>query len=51
MKLHAKNIALMAGAKGDEIPKIASLLLKDEKYRVDVAKHHLKSIRGEKAHE
>ena len=45
MSLHAKNIAVMAGAKGDEIDKVADQLVKEGKVRLDRAKEILESIR------
>jgi hydroxymethylglutaryl-CoA reductase len=38
MSLHAKNIAVMAGAQGDDIEKIAEQLVKDGKVKLDYAK-------------
>ncbi len=45
MSLHARNIAIMAGAKGDEIEKVAEILAKEGKVRVDRAKEILEKIR------
>ena len=45
MKLHAKNIAVMAGAKGKEIDKIAEQMIKEEKIKIDRAKEILKEIK------
>jgi len=45
MSLHAKNIAVMAGAKGDEIDKIANQIIKEGKIRLDHAEEILKKIR------
>ena len=45
MNLHAKNIAVMAGAKGDEIDKVANQLVKEEKVKLDRAKEILEQIR------
>jgi len=45
MSLHAKNIAVMAGAKGDEIDKVAELLVKEGKIKLDRAEEVLKEIR------
>ncbi len=45
MSLHAKNIAVMAGAKGDEIDKVANQLVKEEKVKLDRAKEILEKIR------
>jgi hydroxymethylglutaryl-CoA reductase len=46
MSLHAKNIAVMAGAQGDEIEKLAELLVNDGKVKLDHAKELLEKIRG-----
>ena len=45
MSLHAKNIAVMAGAQGDEIEKLADLLVHDGKVKLDYAKELLEKIR------
>ena len=45
MSLHAKNIAVMAGAKGEEIEKVASQMIKEEKIKLDRAEEILKKIR------
>ena len=45
MKLHAKNIAMMAGAKGEEIDFIAKIMVETGTIRVDVAKHLLEKLR------
>jgi hydroxymethylglutaryl-CoA reductase len=42
MKLHAKNIAVMAGAEGKEIDQIADQMIKEEKIKLDYAKKLLK---------
>lgn len=42
MKLHARNIAIMAGAKGDLIDKIALKMVEERKVRMDRAKELLK---------
>ncbi|MGO1120531.1 hydroxymethylglutaryl-CoA reductase, degradative [Rhodovibrionaceae bacterium A322] len=46
MGLHAKNIAAMAGATGEEIDLIAKILVEAESVRVDVAEAELKKLRG-----
>ncbi len=49
MALHARNIAAMAGAKGEEIDIVAELMLKRKlKIRVDVAKMVLEEIRAKR---
>ncbi len=45
MKLHAKNIAVMAGAEGKKIDKIAEQMIKEEKIKIDRAKEILKEIK------
>jgi hydroxymethylglutaryl-CoA reductase len=45
MSLHAKNIAVMAGAKGDEIDKVAEKMVKEGKIKLDRAEEILKEIR------
>ena len=47
MSLHARNIAVMAGAKGEEIDKVADLMVKEGKVRLDRAKEILEEIRKE----
>jgi len=45
MSLHAKNIAVMAGAKGEQIDKIAKQMIKEGKIKLDRAEEILKDIR------
>ena len=45
MSLHAKNIAVMAGAQGEEIDKVAEKLVKEGKVKLDRAKEILEEIR------
>ncbi len=45
MKLHAKNIAQMAGATGDSIEKVAQQLIKEGKIRVDRAEEILREMK------
>jgi hydroxymethylglutaryl-CoA reductase len=45
MSLHAKNIAVMAGAQGDEIEKVAETIVKEKKIKLDRAKELLEKIR------
>lgn len=45
MSLHAKNIAVMAGAQGDEIDKVADQMVKEGKIKLDRAEEILKEIR------
>lgn len=49
MALHARNIAIVAGAEGDEIEKIAASLAANHDVRVDRAKELLQAMRGESA--
>lgn len=48
MALHARNIAIVAGAVDDEIEKVAAALAADHDVRVDRAKALLESMRREK---
>jgi hydroxymethylglutaryl-CoA reductase len=43
MRLHAKNIAVMAGATGDEIDEVAEKMIDEGKISVDRAKEILKN--------
>ena len=45
MSLHAKNIAVMAGAQGDEIDRLAEKLVSEGKVRLDRAKELLEAMR------
>lgn len=45
MGLHARNIAIMAGAKGEMIDKIAEQLVKEKKIRIDRAKEIMEEIK------
>jgi hydroxymethylglutaryl-CoA reductase len=45
MSLHAKNIAVMAGAQAEEIEKLADQLVHDGKVKLDYAKELLEKIR------
>jgi len=45
MSLHAKNIAVMAGAQGGEIEKVADQLVQSGKVKLDYAKELLEKIR------
>jgi hydroxymethylglutaryl-CoA reductase len=48
MKLHAKNLAIMAGATGDLIDKVVEKMIRDGKIRYDYAKELVeKALRGE----
>lgn len=44
MKLHAKNVAVQAGAEGDQIEKVASRVIEEDIVRVDRAKEILEEL-------
>ncbi len=44
MGLHARNIAIMASAKGERIDKIAEQMVKEKKIRIDRAKEIMKEL-------
>lgn len=46
MALHAQNIAMMAGAVGEEIDRVARLLVERASVRMDVAQKVLEEVRG-----
>ncbi|MBU3902234.1 MAG: hydroxymethylglutaryl-CoA reductase, degradative [Candidatus Thermoplasmatota archaeon] len=46
MGLHARNIAIMAGAKDERIDRIAEQMIKEKKIRIDRAKEILKEAEG-----
>lgn len=46
MELHARNIAIMAGAKGKEIDEIAEKMVREGKIRVDYAKELIQRLRS-----
>lgn len=46
MALHAQNIAMMAGALGDEIGRVAQVLVQRGTVRIDVAEAVLRDLRG-----
>ncbi|MCL4447081.1 MAG: hydroxymethylglutaryl-CoA reductase, degradative [Candidatus Thermoplasmatota archaeon] len=46
MELHARNVAISTGAKGEEIDRIAEMMVKERRIRGDVAAEMLKKIRG-----
>lgn len=49
MSLHAKNVAVMAGAVGDEVDRVAELMVKDGVIRLDKAIEILQKLRGRAA--
>ena len=46
MALHAQNIAMMAGAQGDEIETVAQRLVEESQVRLDIAEVALAELRG-----
>jgi len=48
MSLHARNIAATVGAVGDEVERVAAVLVKEKKVRMDRAKEVLAELRGQK---
>jgi hydroxymethylglutaryl-CoA reductase len=46
MALHAQNVAIMAGAVGDEVEAVAKLLVEQKAVRIDVAQEVLGKMRG-----
>lgn len=46
MELHARNVAIMAGAKGRSVDEVAKRMVEEGKIRVDRAKEILEEIRG-----
>ncbi len=46
MELHARNVAIMAGAVGDEVDKVVEIMVRDRKIRLDYAKEILEKMRG-----
>jgi hydroxymethylglutaryl-CoA reductase len=48
MGLHARNIAIVAGAAGDEIEKVAAALAANHDVRVDKARELLEAMRADK---
>jgi hydroxymethylglutaryl-CoA reductase len=46
MELHARNIAVMAGASGEEIDRVAEILVQEKNVKVPKAKEVLESLRA-----
>ena len=46
MALHARNLALVAGAVGDEIDRVAQVLVAQGTVRIDVAEAELQRLRS-----
>ncbi len=49
MSLHARNIAVTAGAKGEMVDKVAEILVKEKKVRLDRAQEVLAELTGGKS--
>ncbi len=47
MKLHAKNIAVMAGAKGEQVDEIAEKMVEEDNIKVDRAEELLENLKTE----
>lgn len=45
MELHARNIAISVGAKGDEVDRVVEVLVREKRIRVDRAREVLEEIR------
>ena len=48
MSLHARNIAATVGAAGEEVERVAEILVKERKVRMDRAKEVLSELRAKK---
>lgn len=48
MKLHARNLAIMAGAKGEMVDRVVEIMVKEGKIRFDRAKEIVKELVGDK---
>lgn len=46
MELHARNLAIMAGAVGEEIDRVVEVMVRGRKIRLDYAKEILEKMRG-----
>jgi hydroxymethylglutaryl-CoA reductase len=44
MKLHAKNIALQAGATGDDIAPVVKMMIDDNEITIDAARKYLAAM-------
>ncbi|MBC7236256.1 MAG: hydroxymethylglutaryl-CoA reductase, degradative [Chloroflexi bacterium] len=51
MKLHARQVAMAAGAEGDEVTHVAERLVQEGKVRIDRAEEVLRELRGAGAHD
>ncbi|MBN1454671.1 MAG: 3-hydroxy-3-methylglutaryl-CoA reductase, partial [Methanomicrobia archaeon] len=45
MSLHARNVAIAAGAQGDQIDRVVEILVKEKQVRIDRAKDVLETLR------
>ncbi|HDS45877.1 MAG TPA: hydroxymethylglutaryl-CoA reductase, degradative [Methanomicrobia archaeon] len=45
MSLHARNVAIAAGAKGDQIDRVVEILVREQNVRIDRAKDVLETLR------
>ncbi len=45
MSLHARNVAIAAGAKGDQIDRVVEILVREQNVRIDRAKDVLKTLK------
>lgn len=48
MSLHARQVAISAGATGDQIEKVASTMVKEKLVRIDRAEEILRSLKNSK---
>jgi hydroxymethylglutaryl-CoA reductase len=46
MELHARNLAIMAGASGEEVDKVVEVMVREGKIRLDYAKEVLEGLRS-----
>lgn len=46
MELHARNLAIMAGASGEEVDKVVEVMVREGKIRLDYAKEILEGLRS-----
>ncbi|RJS85829.1 3-hydroxy-3-methylglutaryl-CoA reductase, partial [Methanophagales archaeon] len=48
MSLHARNVAIAAGAKGEQIDRVVEILVREKEVRIDRAKEVMEEISLEK---
>jgi len=46
MELHARNLAIMAGASGEDVDKVVEVMVRDGKIRLDYAKEVIEALRS-----